>query len=70
MPAGKSPTAYAYDPFGTPTAASGSTDNRFRYLGRHGVLDETNGLNYIRARYYSARRGRFVTKDPHDRKRR
>ena len=56
--------SYAYDPFGTPTAASGVTDNRFRYLGRHGVLDETNGLNYIRARYYSARRGRFITKDP------
>jgi RHS repeat-associated protein len=56
--------AYAYDPFGTPTASTGATDNRFRYLGRHGVMDETNGLNYIRARYYSARNGRFVTKDP------
>ena len=55
---------YAYDPFGGRTAASGSTDNRFRYLGRHGVVDEENGLNYIRARYYSTRRGRFITKDP------
>ncbi len=56
--------AYAYDPFGIPRFASGNTDNRFRYLGRHGVVDEENGLNYIRARYYSARRGRFITKDP------
>jgi RHS repeat-associated protein len=55
--------AYAYDPFGRPVNASVS-DNRFRYLGRHGVVDEQNGLNYIRARYYSTRRGRFVTKDP------
>ena len=56
--------AYAYDPFGTPGAMSGNTDNRFRYLGRHGVVDEENGLNYIRARYYSTRRGRFISKDP------
>ena len=62
--AGQITDSYAYDPFGTPTAASGATDNRFRYLGRHGIVDEENGLNYIRARYYSARRGRFMTKDP------
>jgi RHS repeat-associated protein len=55
--------AYAYDPFGRPINATVS-DNRFRYLGRHGVVDEQNGLNHIRARYYSARSGRFVTKDP------
>jgi RHS repeat-associated protein len=62
--AGQITDAYAYDPFGRPRAASGITDNRFRYLGRHGVVDEENGLNYIRARYYSTRRGRFITKDP------
>ena len=62
--AGQTTDSYAYDPFGTPTAASGTTDNHFRYLGRHGVVDEENGLNYIRARYYSARRARFITKDP------
>jgi RHS repeat-associated protein len=56
--------AYAYDPFGRPRGANGGTDNRFRYLGRHGVLDEENGLNYIRARYYFTSGGRFVTKDP------
>jgi RHS repeat-associated protein len=55
--------AYAYDPFGRPRNASVS-DNRFRYLGRHGVMDEFNGLDYIRARYYSTRRGRFISKDP------
>ncbi len=40
------------------------SDNRFRYLGRHGVMDEENGFLYIRARYYSTKRGRFITKDP------
>jgi len=55
--------AYAYDPFGRPRNASES-DNRFRYLGKHGVMDEFNGLDYIRARYYSTRRGRFISKDP------
>jgi RHS repeat-associated protein len=55
--------AYAYDPFGQPINASVS-DNHFRYLGRHGVMDEENGLLYIRARYYSPERGRFITKDP------
>jgi RHS repeat-associated protein len=55
--------AYAYDPFGRPINASASS-NRFRYLGRHGVRDEQNGLLYIRARYYSTQGGRFITKDP------
>ena len=55
--------AYAYDPFGRPINGQLS-DNRFRYLGRHGVMDEENGLLYIRARYYSTKRGRFITKDP------
>jgi RHS repeat-associated protein len=55
--------AYAYDPFGRPINGILSP-NRFRYLGRHGVMDEENGFLYIRARYYSTRRGRFTTKDP------
>jgi RHS repeat-associated protein len=55
--------AYVYDPFGRPINGQLS-DNRFRYLGRHGVMDEENGLLYIRARYYSTKRGRFITKDP------
>ena len=55
--------AYAYDPFGRPINGIPS-DNRFRYLGRHGVMDEENGLLYVRARYCSTKRGRFITKDP------
>jgi RHS repeat-associated protein len=61
---GQTTDAYAYDPFGVPRGTNGFTENRFRYLGRHGVVAEENGLSYVRARYYSARHGRFVTKDP------
>ncbi len=56
--------AYAYDPFGQSRASAGPTDNPFRYLGRHGVVDEEDGLLYVRARYYFPNHGRFVTKDP------
>ena len=56
--------SYAYDPFGQVTTATQNTENMFRYLGRYGVVDESNGLSYIRARYYSAARGRFLTEDP------
>jgi RHS repeat-associated protein len=56
--------AYSYDPFGRTRDALEFSENRFRYLGRHGIVDEGNGFSYIRARYYSVRRGRFVTKDP------
>ena len=57
--------AYAYDPFGREINEFASY-NRFRFLGRHGVMDEFNGFFYIRARYYSTRRNRFITKDPDD----
>ena len=56
--------AYAYDSFGNVANSSGSTENPFKYLGSHGVMDEGNGLNYIRERYYYPELGRFVTKDP------
>ena len=55
---------YAYDPFGTVVNSAGTTANPFKYVGRYGVMDEGNGLAYIRARYYSPSQGRFVTKDP------
>lgn len=55
---------YAYDPFGRLANSSGSTANPFRYVGRYGVMEEGNGLQYIRARYYIPELGRFITKDP------
>lgn len=54
---------YAYGPFGKLANSTGSTTNPFKYVGRYGVQDEENGLQYIRARYYASELGRFVTKD-------
>ena len=55
---------YAYDPFGNLTNSQGTTSNPFKYVGQYGVMDEGNGLHYIRARYYDAQIGRFINKDP------
>jgi len=54
---------YAYDPFGVLTNQQGTTLNPFRYVGRYGVMDESNGLNFVRARYYNSGNGRFITQD-------
>ncbi len=56
--------AYAYDPFGKVVNSTGTTPNPFRYVGRYGLMDEGNGLTYVRARYYMPELGRFITKDP------
>jgi len=54
---------YAYDPFGKLANSEGSTANSFKYVGRFGVMDEGNGLHYMRARYYDPEIGRFLSKD-------
>jgi RHS repeat-associated protein len=53
---------YAYTPFGE-TTASGATVNPFRYVGKLGVMDDGNGMNYMRARYYRPDMGRFMSLD-------
>jgi RHS repeat-associated protein len=55
---------YAYDPFGVVAHFEGTTPNPYRYVGRYGVMDEGNGLNFVRARYYRPDVGRFLTADP------
>ena len=55
---------YAYDPFGRTMNATGNTSNPFRYVGRHGLFDEGNGLLHVRARYFDPMRARFLSKDP------
>jgi RHS repeat-associated protein len=62
---------YAYDPFGKITNKAevfpntGTTvPNPFRFGGRFGLMDDDNGLVYVRARYYAPELGRFLTKDP------
>lgn len=56
---------YTYDAFGN-SISSGirSAINDFKLVGKYGVLDDGNGLLYMRARYYSTESGRFISKDP------
>jgi RHS repeat-associated protein len=56
-------TTYEYDAFGT-TSATGSVTSPFGFVGAEGVLTESTGLQYMRARYYDAEIGRFVNEDP------
>jgi len=63
--------SYTYSTWGTPTptAAPGSTDLGFRflYVGAYGVQwDDFSGLGleYMAARHYSPRIGRFLQPDP------
>ena len=55
---------YAYDPFGQVVNQEETIPNPFKYVGQFGVMDEGNGLLYMRARYYDPEAGRFISKDP------
>ncbi len=55
---------YAYDPFGQVTDSEEADANPFRFVGQYGVMDEGNGLHFMRARFYEAETGRFVSEDP------
>lgn len=55
---------YAYDEHGKVLNQEEGISNAFKYVGRFGVMDEGNGLLYMRARYYDPEVGRFISKDP------
>ena len=54
---------YAYDPYGLVVARDGDTPNPYTYNGRDGVVDDGNGLYFMRSRYYEPRLMRFVSRD-------
>ncbi len=58
--------AYSYSPFGEIVNYVESVNNDFTYVGRHGVMRDgyVIGLYFMRARYYDAEAGRFLSKDP------
>ena len=56
--------SYAHSPYGELLASTGNLDNPFTWQGKYGVFDDGNGLYYMRARYYDANTGRFISKDP------
>ncbi len=57
---------YAYDPYGVPTATSGTDPmaarNPLRYRGYY--YDTETGMYYLPARYYQPRSARFLSVDP------
>ena len=54
---------FAYDTYGKVISRVGSSDIIFCYNGRDGVATDTNGLFYMRARYYSPDMRRFINAD-------
>jgi RHS repeat-associated protein len=55
---------YAFDSFGVLANSEGDCPQPFRYLGRHGIIDDGTGLYHARARYFNPQLGRFLSKDP------
>ncbi len=58
--------SYEYDAFGNSFTVSGSTPNNDLYRGEQ--FDSDLGLYYLRARYYNPLTGRFMSRDPEDRR--
>lgn len=54
---------FAYDPWGALVGRNGRTVTPFTFNGRDGVVDDGNGLYFMRARYYSPVLMRFIQKD-------
>jgi RHS repeat-associated protein len=61
--AGKITDSYAFDSFGVVANSDGDSPQPFRYLGQYGIMDDSNGLYYARARYFIPHLGRFLSKD-------
>ncbi|MCZ8191304.1 MAG: right-handed parallel beta-helix repeat-containing protein, partial [Microcystis sp. LE19-338.1B] len=55
---------YSYLPFGEDLSKSETVSNPFEYVGQWGVMDEGNGLDFMRARYYDSSTGKFTSPDP------
>jgi RHS repeat-associated protein len=63
-PAGVITDKYDYDAFGNLINSTGTTPNNYLYRGEQ--YDSDLGLYYLRARYYNASTGRFLSRDPED----
>ncbi len=55
--------AQTFDPYGNPYSYTGPTESVTRY-GYSGEQTDSNGLVFLRARYYAPSMGRFVQMDP------
>ena len=55
---------YTYVPFGALLQEEEARFSPFKFVGESGVMAESNGLEFMRARYYDAQTGRFLSPDP------
>jgi RHS repeat-associated protein len=55
---------YAYDEFGGVRDRQETVAQGLRYVGQYGVVQEPNGLLFMRARYFLPAEGRFLNVDP------
>jgi len=55
---------YSYTPYGQNAGRSETISQPFQYVGQFGVMTEPDGVLYMRARYYDAATGRFISEDP------
>jgi RHS repeat-associated protein len=54
---------YSYLPFGESLTKTEAVANPFEFVGQYGVMNESNGLDFMRARFYTSGEGRFVSTD-------
>jgi RHS repeat-associated protein len=52
---------YTYDAYGRLLSSTGTSSNSYQFAGEQ--RDRQTGLDYLRARYYDADLGRFISKD-------
>ena len=55
---------YSYLPFGENLTTVEAVTNPFEYVGQWGVMDEGNGLDFMRQRFYLSSIGNFTSIDP------
>ena len=56
--------SYFYSPFGKDLIEKETVVNSFEFIGQYGVVEEPNGLELMRARFYDSSLGRFISADP------
>ncbi|MHC4404022.1 MAG: RHS repeat-associated core domain-containing protein [Planctomycetota bacterium] len=57
--------SYSYDPFGVPLSKTELlAGNPFQFGSGYGVTQEANGLEFMRARFYDAVTGGFISEEP------
>jgi RHS repeat-associated protein len=57
-------TTFAYSPYGKVGGKTGAGETPYKFVGTYGVMEELPGLYFMRARYYLADTGTFLSTDP------